>query len=85
MQINIEDIKLKQEAAAVSMINTQFKMEQIVYSQDSIYSEDLSGIRTKGVGNAFTRSVLVPAKLCSMEEMTYHLNAYFKVSFNLFF
>ncbi|CAI5772532.1 interferon-induced GTP-binding protein Mx1-like [Podarcis lilfordi] len=77
-QINIEDIKLKQEAAAVSMINTQFKMEQIVYSQDSIYSEDLSGIRTKGVGNAFTKSVLVPAKLCSMEEMTYHLNAYFK-------
>nr|XP_034970967.1 interferon-induced GTP-binding protein Mx1-like isoform X2 [Zootoca vivipara] len=74
-QSNIEDIRLKQEEAAASMINTQFKMEQIVYSQDSIYGEDLSAIRAKDVEDL---SDEVPAKLCSMEEMTYHLNAYFK-------
>uniref|UniRef100_A0A7M4G1P2 GED domain-containing protein n=1 Tax=Crocodylus porosus TaxID=8502 RepID=A0A7M4G1P2_CROPO len=37
----IEDLKQKQEAAAENMIQTQFKMERIVYRQDRLYSGDL--------------------------------------------
>ncbi|XP_061483592.1 interferon-induced GTP-binding protein Mx1-like isoform X2 [Rhineura floridana] len=89
-QNNIEDIKLEQEEKAESMIGAQFKLENIVYSQDDIYSADLSGIRAKAneTGSAISVgpqrhhivpcAMCVPAKQCSLEEMTYHLNAYFK-------
>uniref|UniRef100_A0ACB8FH98 Uncharacterized protein n=2 Tax=Sphaerodactylus townsendi TaxID=933632 RepID=A0ACB8FH98_9SAUR len=58
------------------MINNQFKLERIVYCQDGIYSEDLKDVRTKKV----TYSAPTAARQCSMEEMTCHLNAYFKSS-----
>ncbi|XP_054831032.1 interferon-induced GTP-binding protein Mx1-like isoform X2 [Eublepharis macularius] len=77
-QSNIEVLKTKQEEEAESIISTQFKLERVVYCQDAIYSEDLNNVRTKSV--SFT--ALTAAKQCSMEQMTYHLNAYFKSSGN---
>ncbi|XP_062982678.1 interferon-induced GTP-binding protein Mx2-like [Elgaria multicarinata webbii] len=79
-QNNIEDIKLKQEDEAEIMINSQFKLESIVYCQDDIYSGDLKDVRAQSTTFLALRAhrVLTAAKQCSMEEMAYHLNAYFK-------
>ncbi|XP_077198872.1 interferon-induced GTP-binding protein Mx1-like isoform X2 [Paroedura picta] len=75
-QNNIEDLKVKQEEEAESMIDTQFKLERVVYCQDSIYSEDLKHVRTKPT---IVQGFGAP-KQFSIEEMTYHLNAYFRSS-----
>lgn len=58
-------------------------MERIVYCQDSLYSEDLQEIRkTTGVvsfGVAVTHvKSIASQKQYSIDEMAYHLNAYFK-------
>ncbi|XP_060091249.1 interferon-induced GTP-binding protein Mx1-like [Heteronotia binoei] len=65
---SIENLKVKQEEEAESMISTQFKLEQVVYCQDGIYSEDLKTVRTKSV----SVSASTAAKQCSMEEVMYH-------------
>uniref|UniRef100_A0A8C0IVF3 Uncharacterized protein n=1 Tax=Chelonoidis abingdonii TaxID=106734 RepID=A0A8C0IVF3_CHEAB len=41
----IEDIRDKQAEEAETMIRVQFKMEQLVYCQDNVYSQDLKVIR----------------------------------------
>ncbi|XP_039404023.1 interferon-induced GTP-binding protein Mx1-like [Mauremys reevesii] len=79
----IEDLKQKQEEEAETVIANQFKMERIVYCQDSLYSEDLQEIRkTTGVvsfGVAVTHvKSIASQKQYSIDEMAYHLNAYFK-------
>ncbi|KAM7180601.1 interferon-induced GTP-binding protein Mx1-like [Macrochelys suwanniensis] len=79
----IEDLKQKQEDEAVIVIANQFKMERIVYCHDSLYSEDLQEIRkTTGVlplGVAVTHvKSIASQKQYSIDEMAYHLNAYFK-------
>lgn len=75
------------------MINTQFKLERVVYCQDHLYSADLRRVRVKAE-EAKSKSlhspsfqlprglpgIQLPAKDCSMEEMSYHLNAFFTVS-----
>uniref|UniRef100_A0A8C4VKT7 Uncharacterized protein n=1 Tax=Gopherus evgoodei TaxID=1825980 RepID=A0A8C4VKT7_9SAUR len=74
----IEDIKQKQEEEAETVIANQFKMERIVYCQDSLYSEDLREIR-KTPGFAFNHTQSIASqKQYSIDEMAYHLNAYFK-------
>uniref|UniRef100_A0A674JJS7 MX dynamin like GTPase 1 n=1 Tax=Terrapene triunguis TaxID=2587831 RepID=A0A674JJS7_9SAUR len=79
----IEVIKQKQEEEAETVIANQFKMERIVYCQDSLYHEDLQEIRkTAGVlplGVAVTHvKSIASQKQYSIDEMAYHLNAYFK-------
>lgn len=78
MQNNIEDLKLTQEEKAKSTIYTQFKLENVVYCQDSVYSEDFRTVRA-------TKITPVPyladfTEKCSIEEMLYHMTAYYKVS-----
>uniref|UniRef100_A0A8D0GCF4 GED domain-containing protein n=1 Tax=Sphenodon punctatus TaxID=8508 RepID=A0A8D0GCF4_SPHPU len=70
------------------MIITQFKMEHIVYCQDSIYSGDLKEIRKNpgvflplGVAVTHVNNVASQKQL-SVDEMAYHLNAYFKTAGN---
>ncbi|XP_053905435.1 interferon-induced GTP-binding protein Mx1-like [Malaclemys terrapin pileata] len=79
----IEDIKQKQEEEAETVIANQFKMERIVYCQDSLYHEDLQEIRKTTevlpLGVAVTRvKSIASQKQYSIDEMAYHLNAYFK-------
>uniref|UniRef100_A0A8C4VGX0 Uncharacterized protein n=1 Tax=Gopherus evgoodei TaxID=1825980 RepID=A0A8C4VGX0_9SAUR len=63
---------------AETVIANQFKMERIVYCQDSLYSEDLREIR-KTPGFAFNHTQSIASqKQYSIDEMAYHLNAYFK-------
>ncbi|KAG6932793.1 MX dynamin like GTPase 1 [Chelydra serpentina] len=79
----IEDLKQKQENEAEIVIANQFKMERIVYCQDSLYSEDLqetrktTGVLPLGVAVTHVRSI-ASQKQYSVDEMAYHLNAYFK-------
>uniref|UniRef100_A0A674JIC0 MX dynamin like GTPase 1 n=1 Tax=Terrapene triunguis TaxID=2587831 RepID=A0A674JIC0_9SAUR len=75
----IEVIKQKQEEEAETVIANQFKMERIVYCQDSLYHEDLQEIRkTAGVlplGVAVTHvKSIASQKQYSIDEMAYHLN-----------
>ncbi|XP_067401318.1 interferon-induced GTP-binding protein Mx1-like [Emydura macquarii macquarii] len=83
----IEDIRDKQAEEAETMIRVQFKMEQIVYCQDNVYSEDLQVIREeppKGTALIQNPAALsfnfgtVPTQNNSaIKEMAYHLAAYF--------
>ncbi|KAJ6621430.1 hypothetical protein lerEdw1_014883 [Lerista edwardsae] len=84
---NIEDIKLQQEEEAETMIKTQFKVERVVYCQDNLYSADLKQVRVKAEQakpkSANHQSWMIggatkdPGGNCSLEEMSYHLNAFF--------
>uniref|UniRef100_A0A8C3P4X0 Uncharacterized protein n=1 Tax=Chrysemys picta bellii TaxID=8478 RepID=A0A8C3P4X0_CHRPI len=83
----IEDIKDKQAEEAETMIRVQFKMEQLVYCQDNVYSQDLKVIREetpKEAANGLNPASLsfnfgtVPTQNHSaIMEMGYHLAAYF--------
>ncbi|XP_075707111.1 interferon-induced GTP-binding protein Mx2-like [Rhinoderma darwinii] len=70
---NIEDISLKQKKEAEGIIRLQFKMEKIIYCQDSLYCEALTSIRSADRGN-----VQNDQRKLSMNELTCHLEAYFK-------
>ncbi|XP_042315873.1 interferon-induced GTP-binding protein Mx1-like isoform X2 [Sceloporus undulatus] len=78
-QNNIEDIKQKQEEKAESQIMIHFKLESVVYCQDQIYNDAIKDARTKAPF-LFSpmKNVSYPVQKCSLEEMAYHLNAYFK-------
>ncbi|XP_006033650.1 interferon-induced GTP-binding protein Mx1 isoform X2 [Alligator sinensis] len=84
----IEDIREKQAEAAETMIRTQFKMEQMVYCQDNVYSEDLKSTReetaeqatgktTMSKFNKFNFGTTLLHNQNSVKEMAYHLEAYF--------
>ncbi|XP_066476130.1 interferon-induced GTP-binding protein Mx2-like isoform X2 [Tiliqua scincoides] len=79
----IEDIKEKQAEEAEATVRTQFAMEQILYCQDGIYSQDLDTVReqtekVKRQEAATKGFAIIPAKEnASFAEMAYHLKAYF--------
>ncbi|XP_032631206.1 interferon-induced GTP-binding protein Mx2-like [Chelonoidis abingdonii] len=82
----IEDIRDKQAEEAETMIRVQFKMEQLVYCQDNVYSQDLKVIREetpKEGANSLNPAALsfnfgtVPTQHSAVMEMGYHLAAYF--------
>uniref|UniRef100_A0A8C6XZ13 GED domain-containing protein n=1 Tax=Naja naja TaxID=35670 RepID=A0A8C6XZ13_NAJNA len=74
-QGKIEDLKITQEEKAEIMILTQFKLEKVVYCQDTIYSGDLGTVRAKKLYPDTTGSAID----CSQVELRYHMAAYFKV------
>ncbi|XP_053561883.1 interferon-induced GTP-binding protein Mx1 [Bombina bombina] len=68
----IEDIGQVQLKEAEKMIKTQFKVENVIYCQDTIYGELLKTVREKpGIG-------LTARNLVSVTEMSYHVQAYLK-------
>nr|WLR81519.1 interferon-induced GTP-binding protein Mx4 [Andrias davidianus] len=82
---NIEDIRQRQDEKAEKMIRTQFKMEQIVHSQDKTYSVDLQKTREE-VNKAKLANITkfpiiahlpTESHQTSIEEMAYYLKAYF--------
>lgn len=88
-QNKIEDIKTKQAEAAANIIHLQFRMEQLVYCQDQIYSEILQRIREQAFNADGSMSQAPSLKLpasnnqssvSSITEIGMHLNAYFLVS-----
>ncbi|KAB0403504.1 hypothetical protein E2I00_002446 [Balaenoptera physalus] len=86
VQSRIEDIKTKQAETAENLIRLQFRMEQMIYCQDQIYSVVLSKIREeifnpveKPPQNLQSKSSLLndPPSASSIVEIWVHLNAYF--------
>ncbi|CAD7693675.1 unnamed protein product [Nyctereutes procyonoides] len=85
-QNKIEDIKMRQAETAENLIRLQFRMEQLVYCQDQIYSVVLKKVREEvfnPVGEPaqdlqlkFPFSKDLPS-VSSNSEIGVHLNAYF--------
>lgn len=88
-QNKIEDIKGKQMQTAENLIRLQFRMEQLVYCQDQIYSSVLRKVRNE-VFNPLEKPLQNPllkssssndeSSISSITEIGVHLNAYFLVS-----
>ncbi|XP_059184557.1 interferon-induced GTP-binding protein Mx-like [Centropristis striata] len=88
-QMKIEAIRKEKEIEAESMLRTQFKMELIVYTQDSTYSKKL-GKRKREAEAAFLNSTLVKTSTSStasnndtgatLKEMIKHLKSYYQIA-----
>ncbi|XP_075053380.1 interferon-induced GTP-binding protein Mx3-like [Mixophyes fleayi] len=74
----IENIRQIQEDSADNLIRTQFLMEQMVYSQDKCYRNDLEAICSELSQPLNKHKQQVNLMQCSVKEMTHHLEAYFK-------
>ncbi|XP_031697099.1 interferon-induced GTP-binding protein Mx-like [Anarrhichthys ocellatus] len=87
-QMKIEAIRKEKETAAESMLRSQFKMEMIVYTQDSTYSKKL-GKRKREVepqflgvtfGTPVKKSTLSTDSGATLREMIKHLKSYYKIA-----
>ncbi|XP_062325909.1 interferon-induced GTP-binding protein Mx1-like [Osmerus eperlanus] len=81
----IEAIKQEKESTAETMIRTQFKMELIVYTQDSTYSYSLSERKKEEKEEEeeinFSTHVLYPLdNKASLHEMMLHLKSYYHIA-----
>ncbi|XP_045396654.1 interferon-induced GTP-binding protein Mx2 [Lemur catta] len=85
-QYHIDDIRMKQAEKAENMIQLQFKMEQLVFCQDQIYSVILKKVREEifhPMGNLSQNIQLNPLlsnsefAISAITEIGAHLNAYF--------
>ncbi|KAM9454732.1 interferon-induced GTP-binding protein Mx1-like [Clarias gariepinus] len=86
----IENIKETKEKEAESMLRTQFRMELMVYTQDSMYSDSLKklklmeekaerqahGVAYPRSGGLYKQSDIEDA----MEELTRHLKSYYSIA-----
>lgn len=61
------------------MVRTQFKMESLVYTQDTRYSKKLGKRKREDFSMAVNGSSVVDSKGTLM-EMVKHLKSYYKVS-----
>ncbi|MBN3312013.1 MX3 protein, partial [Atractosteus spatula] len=78
----IEAIKQNKGVIAESMLRTQFEMELLVYTQDSIYSNGLNEVKENEAGGkkvvnqlAYTTNSQV-----TLQEMMYHLRSYYNIA-----
>ncbi|XP_053166757.1 interferon-induced GTP-binding protein Mx1-like isoform X1 [Hemicordylus capensis] len=88
----IEDIKEKQLETTEVTIRNQFEMEQMLYCQDNVYSEDLNTVREQQKNPHQKDSTHVPTVFnfgtfpvqedASITAMAYHLQAYFSSAGN---
>ncbi|KAI1885202.1 hypothetical protein AGOR_G00217750 [Albula goreensis] len=82
----MEAIKQEKESTAESMLRTQFKMELIVYTQDSTYSYNLEEIRRVELDemedDGFrNRSIVYSTdNHATLQEMMVHLKSYYKIA-----
>ncbi|KAF4074967.1 hypothetical protein AMELA_G00229320 [Ameiurus melas] len=86
----IENIKQLKESEAESMLKTQFKMELMIYSQDSVYTNTLKMLkRTEekeerqchGVARPPCNSLYNYSGIeATLEELTCHLKSYYRIA-----
>ncbi|KAJ8352507.1 hypothetical protein SKAU_G00239830 [Synaphobranchus kaupii] len=90
----IEAIRKEKETMAESMLRTQFKMELIVYTQDSTYSHNLDEIRREEQeeeeeeevmmvlnGSKYKRSIVYSTDShATLQEMMVHLKSYYRIA-----
>lgn len=74
------------ESTAESMLRTQFKMEMIVYTQDSTYSHSLSERKREEEDDRPLPTIKIRSTIFStdnhatLQEMMLHLKSYYRVS-----
>lgn len=80
-QMRIESVRKEKELKAESMVRTQFKMESLVYTQDTRYTKKLGKRKREDldVNLALSGSSAVDSK-GTLREMVKHLKSYYKVS-----
>uniref|UniRef100_A0A4W5PPV9 Interferon-induced GTP-binding protein Mx n=1 Tax=Hucho hucho TaxID=62062 RepID=A0A4W5PPV9_9TELE len=83
----IEAIKQVNESTAESMLRTQFKMEMIVYTQDSTYSHSLSERKREEEEededqplNDIRSTIFSTDNHATLQEMMLHLKSYYWIS-----
>ncbi|XP_070758667.1 interferon-induced GTP-binding protein Mx isoform X1 [Enoplosus armatus] len=85
----VEAIKQEKEPTAESMLRTQFKMEQLVYSQDRTYSSSLSDTREEdeeedkwnGKKGYKERGIVYRRdNHATLQELMLHLESYYKIA-----
>ncbi|XP_007904883.1 interferon-induced GTP-binding protein Mx3 isoform X3 [Callorhinchus milii] len=98
-KIKIEDYKQEQEIKAECLLRTHFRIESVVYSQDTIYSQTLTTTKDRisqenhkySISSGFSFSntsqkhafgSAVPKLNASVEEMSSHLQTYYKIASN---
>ncbi|XP_070967498.1 interferon-induced GTP-binding protein Mx3 isoform X2 [Oncorhynchus clarkii lewisi] len=85
-ETKIEAIKQVNESTAESMLRTQFKMEMIVYTQDSTYSHSLSERKReeeddRPLATPYIRSTIFSTdNHATLQEMMLHLKSYYRIS-----
>lgn len=83
IQTKIEVIKQSKDTAAESILRTHFKMEMVVYTQDSTYSHSLKKMKgDNGVvvnsSSLYTNSTI--SERTTLQEMAMHIKSYYQVS-----
>ncbi|XP_041066696.1 interferon-induced GTP-binding protein Mx3-like isoform X2 [Carcharodon carcharias] len=92
-KIRTEDLKKQQESQAEIQLQIQFKIENMVYSQDTIYSQKITKIKSetdKQPDEFHVKPKLslkfgsppVPYQGATTHEMTMHLKTYYKIATN---
>ncbi|KAJ8388547.1 hypothetical protein AAFF_G00132610 [Aldrovandia affinis] len=84
----MEAIKQEKECMAESMLRTQFKMELIVYTQDSTYSQSLEELRREEQTEEddppeplYSRSIVYSTNSnATLLEMMVHLKSYYRIA-----
>ncbi|KAM6930113.1 interferon-induced GTP-binding protein Mx-like [Lycodopsis pacificus] len=79
-QMKIEAIRKEKETAAESMLRTQFKMEIIVYTQDSTYSKKLGKRKREDEQACLKTSTLSSDSGATLRETIEHLKSYYKIA-----
>nr|XP_046240531.1 interferon-induced GTP-binding protein Mx-like [Scatophagus argus] len=78
-KMKIEAIRKEKEITAETMLRTQFKMESIVYTQDSTYSEKL-GKRKREDELAGVNGFASNDSKATVKEMVKHLKSYYQIA-----
>ncbi|KAM4588632.1 interferon-induced GTP-binding protein Mx-like [Odontesthes bonariensis] len=76
-KIKIEAIQSQRENMAEMMVRTQFRMEMIVYTQDSRYSKKL-GKRKRD--ESIVKPMTIPDGGANLREMMKHLKSYYQIA-----
>ncbi|KAK2850278.1 hypothetical protein Q7C36_009061 [Tachysurus vachellii] len=78
----IEDLLEQEHGKALEKIQSQFKMEKIVYSQDGLYSLKLEAVKQKSESVKMQKQhyLNISTVNADVKEMAQHLNAYFQIT-----
>ncbi|XP_070758734.1 interferon-induced GTP-binding protein Mx-like [Enoplosus armatus] len=79
-QMKIEAIRKEREIVAESMLRTQFKMELIVYTQDSTYSKKLGKRKREDEQVGIRSNVSNNDSGATLKEMIKHLKSYYQIA-----
>ncbi|XP_072369296.1 interferon-induced GTP-binding protein Mx3-like isoform X2 [Scyliorhinus torazame] len=88
-KVKTEDLKKHQESLAEAQLQIQFKIENMVYSQDCIYSQKLNKAKFEKEESEESKNghqskrfgfESVPANGATVEVMTMHLKTYYKIA-----